>query len=155
MKNFRKLMLSSLILFGNTFVPMIFAHCEIPCGIYGDHARVESMLEDAQTVTKCMKMIKELSSKNDAQSKNQLVRWIVNKEKHAQKIIDTISNYFLTQRINPEMKDYTLRLVKHHSVIIAAMKAKQNTDDKFAEKLTGTIKALAIYYPEQLKKKQH
>jgi hypothetical protein len=26
-----------------------FAHCEIPCGIYGDHARIESLCEDCTT----------------------------------------------------------------------------------------------------------
>ena len=26
------------------------AHCQIPCGIYDDHARVQAMLEDAATI---------------------------------------------------------------------------------------------------------
>lgn len=29
-----------------------FAHCQVPCGIYDDHARVAAMLEDAATVEK-------------------------------------------------------------------------------------------------------
>ena len=28
----------------------IHAHCQIPCGIYDDHARVEAMLEDGFAV---------------------------------------------------------------------------------------------------------
>ena len=50
------------------------SHCQLPCGIYDDHARVHSMLEDADTIQKTVILIKENSGKNDAQSNNQLVR---------------------------------------------------------------------------------
>ena len=124
------------------------SHCQIPCGIYDDHARVQSMLEDAATIEKSAKLIAELNAKSDAQSQNQLTRWVMNKEKHAQNIISTISDYFLTQRVKPTQKDYIQRLIKHHAVIIAAMKAKQNIDLKYAENLKKCIKALLSYYPE-------
>jgi len=124
------------------------AHCQIPCGIYDDHARVQAMLEDAATVEKSVKLIVELAGKSDAQSQNQLVRWVMNKEKHAQNIIATISDYFLTQRVKTSQEDYAERLAKHHAVIVAAMKAKQNSDPKLAAALTASIKELAPYYPE-------
>jgi len=124
------------------------AHCQIPCGIYDDHARVQAMLEDAATVEKSVKLITELAGKSDAQSQNQLVRWVMNKEKHAQNIISTISDYFLTQRVKTSQDDYAERLAKHHAVIVAAMKAKQNSDPKAASALTASIKDLAPYYPE-------
>jgi nickel superoxide dismutase len=79
---------------------------------------------------------------------NQLVRWVMNKERHAQKIISTICDYFLTQRVKPSQKDYAERLIKHHTVIIAAMKAKQNADVKYAKTLKESIEALSSYYPE-------
>ena len=126
----------------------LFAHCQVPCGIYNDHERVEAMEEDLTTIRKAMKQIKELASKDDAQSKNQLVRWVMTKEKHAQHIIEVISNYFLTQRVKATQKDYKERLVKHHSVIVAAMKVKQNTETKYADKLKIAIKALEAYYPD-------
>ncbi len=128
--------------------PQVQAHCQIPCGIYDDHARVQLMLEDTATIEKSVKLITELSSKTDAQSRNQMVRWVMNKEKHAQNIIDTISDYFLTQRVKSSQKDYAERLIKHHTVIVAAMKAKQNIDKKYAEDLQKSIEALAPYYPE-------
>jgi nickel superoxide dismutase len=124
------------------------AHCQIPCGIYDDHARVQAMLEDSATVEKSAKLITELAGKSDAQSQNQLVRWVMNKEKHAQNIIATISDYFLTQRVKTSQEDYAERLAKHHAVIVAAMKAKQNSDPKSATALTASIKALESYYPE-------
>ena len=125
-----------------------YAHCQIPCGIYDDYARVQAMLEDAATVEKSAKLIAELAGKPDAQSQNQFVRWVMNKENHAQKIISTISDYFLTQRVNPGQKDYVDRLIKHHAVILAAMKAKQNADIKYAIILKESIEALLFYYPE-------
>ncbi|NQZ69943.1 MAG: superoxide dismutase [Lentisphaeria bacterium] len=124
-----------------------YGHCQVPCGIYDDNTRVLSMQEDAATVAKACKMIAELSEKKDAQSQNQLTRWVVNKESHAQSIIATISDYFLTQRVKTSQKDYVERLTKHHAVILAAMKAKQNADGKFAEALSKAIDALAAYYP--------
>ena len=124
------------------------AHCQVPCGIYDDHARVKTMLEDAATIDKAIVSINELSGKSDAQSNNQLVRWVVNKEKHADNIINTISNYFLTQRVKSSQKDYEERLVKHHAVIVAAMKVKQNVDIKLADSLTQDLLALLPYYPE-------
>jgi nickel superoxide dismutase len=124
------------------------AHCQIPCGIYDDHARVVSMLEDAATIEKSVALIAELSGKTDSQSQNQLVRWVMNKEQHAQNIISAISDYFLTQRVKPVQKDYAERLAKHHAVIIAAMEAKQHADMSQVKTLKSCITELLAYYPE-------
>lgn len=124
------------------------AHCQIPCGIYDDYARVVAMLEDATTVEKSANLIADLAGKTDAQAQNQMVRWVMNKETHAQKIIATMGDYFLTQRVKTSQEDYEARLVKHHAVILAAMKAKQNADVKFAQELKNAIKELVAYYPE-------
>lgn len=126
-----------------------YAHCQIPCGIYDDYARVQTMLEDAATVQKSIQQIVALSNQNDPQSQNQRVRWIMNKEKHAQNIIDTISDYFLTQRVKPDQEDYMERLVKHHTVIVAAMKAKQHVDENDVDQLKKNIEALLSYYPKK------
>lgn len=138
---------ASCLLFLTFITHQTYAHCQVPCGIYDDHARVKAMLEDAETVAKAGKMLDELAGKSDAQSLNQITRWVSNKESHAQKIIETISDYFLTQRVKPDQKDYTERLEKHHAVILAAMKSKQNADPKYAKTLSDAISALAGYYP--------
>lgn len=151
MKIFIKLIfLSAFTITGALFMCSLpaYSHCQIPCGIYDDYARVQSMLEDAATVEKSTRLIVELAGKSDAQSQNQLVRWVMNKEQHAQKIISTIGNYFLTQRIKPDQKDYLERLQKHHEVILAAMKAKQNVDMKYVKALLKSIESLSPYYPE-------
>ena len=125
---------------------LAFTHCQVPCGIYGDRLRIQLMLEDAATIEKACKMIAILSQKTDLQSKHQLARWIQNKEKHAQNIISLIGDYFLTQRVKPSQKDYVQRLKRHHAVILAAMKAKQ--DSRRVKALGEGIRALGVYYPK-------
>ncbi|NQV50863.1 MAG: superoxide dismutase [Candidatus Marinimicrobia bacterium] len=128
--------------------PFAQAHCQIPCGIYDDDLRLQSMREDATTINKSVEMMISLSGKTDVQSQNQMVRWVMNKEEHAQKIIGIISDYYLTQRVKPDQKDYAERLQKHHAVILAAMKAKQNANSESVNALKKSIEALAVYYPE-------
>ncbi len=127
------------------------AHCQIPCGIYSDNVRVVMMLEDVETLEKSVAMLNELAPKDDVQSKSQFARWVTNKEEHAQKIIETISNYYLTQRVKPSQEDYVERLKAHHAVIINAMKVKQNTDAKFVATLKESVTALLKYYPDEHK----
>lgn len=104
-----------------------WAHCEVPCGIYDDSMRLEMMGEDILTIEKSMKQIQTLEKKSSI-NYNQLIRWVVNKEQHAQKIQDVVARYFLAQRIRPDTPHYRDKLVVLHQVLIAAMKCKQTTD---------------------------
>lgn len=110
------------------------AHCEIPCGIYGDSVRITLIYEHIETVEKSMNMINELSAQANPDY-NQLVRWVVNKEEHAKKIQDIVSQYFLHQRIKPvdpsdeeAYEKYQKHLEALHHILVFAMKAKQTTD---------------------------
>lgn len=129
-----------------------WAHCEVPCGIYDDHARIDQMLQDTTTIGKAVAQILELTGKTDAQSLNQLTRWINTKEIHATRIQDTIAQYFLTQRIKPvrqgtqAFNDYSMRLVQHHAVMVAAMKTKQSVDPERVGGLRAAIEAIGVYY---------
>ena len=118
-----------------------FGHCEIPCGIYGDDGRFAAILEDVTTIEKSMKLINELSAE-PGKNANQLVRWVNNKEVHADKIRDVVTQYFLTQRIKEPAagdgeaeKAYHAKLAVLHQMIRAAMKCKQTTDVANAKKL--------------------
>ena len=121
------------------------AHCEIPCGIYGDSVRVALLYEHITTIEKSMNMINELSSA-DKPDYNQLVRWVVNKEEHAKEMQDIVSQYFLHQRVKVKSasdeaayRKYIKQLTSLHEVLVFAMKAKQSTDlsiiDSLREKL--------------------
>jgi nickel superoxide dismutase len=147
--NKRTLQILMTLIIGLSLTPRLAqAHCQIPCGIYDDHMRVQAMLEDVATIEKAIKSMEELVGKTDIQSQNQMVRWVMNKEDHAQKIIESLSDYFLTQRVKPSQDDYTERLEKHHAVILLAMKAKQGTDIKTVTALQKSVMALEKFYPE-------
>ena len=77
---------------------LVGAHCEIPCGIYGDEGRFALLLENATTIEKSMNEINKLSGESE-KNNNQIVRWVVNKEHHADQIRDIVAQYFLAQRI--------------------------------------------------------
>ena len=108
----------------------LFAHCQIPCGIYSDAMQITQIREDLKTIEKAMKMINSLSGKSDPQSINQLNRWITNKEKHAQNIQNIVSEYFLAQRIKEDSKNYINEITFLHRIIVYSMKCKQNVDLK-------------------------
>ena len=129
------------------------AHCQVPCGIYDDHARIHSMLEDQSTIAKATLKISELASKSDATSRNQTVRWINTKEQHASQIITVISEYFLTQKIKPAGKKnakeharYLETLADAHAVMRAAMKCKQGVDSAAASALKTAIETFGKRY---------
>ena len=122
------------------------AHCEVPCGIYADQMRFERMLEDTATMEKAMGQINELAAKNDGQSANQLVRWVTTKEEHATNTQHIIAQYFMTQRLKPEMDGYVEKLVAAHAVMRHAMKCKQSTDVKHAAALKDAIVAFHKAY---------
>jgi len=124
------------------------AHCQVPCGIFDDYAKVAEMLQDADTAIKASNLIQELAGKTDAQSQQQLVRWVNNKESHAQNVILIIADYFLTQRVKTSQENYVQCLKDHHAVIIAAMKVKQSADPAVGETLKEAIAQLVTYYPE-------
>ena len=116
------------------------AHCQVPCGIYGDQLRFEQMLEDEHTISKAQLQINEIAdSEMSAQSMNQAGRWVTTKEEHATNIQNTISAYFLAQRIKPESEGYAKKLMAAHAVIIAAMKCKQSADPETAKALEKSI----------------
>ena len=129
------------------------AHCQVPCGIYDDAARVRSMLEDTTTIDKAIHNIRALAGKTDAQSVNQATRWIHTKEVHASRIITTISEYFLAQKIiaadptkSREWQRYVQVLVDHHAVMRLAMTAKQTVDHQVVTALRTAVDKLWSYW---------
>ncbi|MHC4940499.1 MAG: superoxide dismutase [Ni] [Planctomycetota bacterium] len=143
-----KIALSALaaVVLSAAFYTTADAHCEVPCGIFTDQMRFELMLEDTTTIAKSMDQINKLNSATDAQSKNQLVRWVTNKEKHAEKIQHIISQYFMAQRIKANDPKYVDKLTKSHAVMVAAMKCKQTVDTKAADTLKAAILAFHKAY---------
>jgi len=125
--------------------PMVFSHCEIPCGIYDDQMRLNMLAEHITTIEKSMKEIQALSAEGN-KNYNQLVRWIVNKEKHSDDFSDIVTQYFMTQRLKPAeesdqkaYKEYIHKLTLLHKMMVYSMRCKQTTDLANVEKLRAYL----------------
>ncbi len=116
-----------------------FAHCQVPCGVYGDQRRFETMLEDTKTIAKAMGQISGLASKTDGLSANQAGRWVMTKEDHASNTQKIIAEYFMTQRIKMDDPKYGQKLMAAHAVMVWAMKCKQTVDTANAKGLNDAI----------------
>lgn len=126
-------------------VSQAWAHCEIPCGIYDDQTRVQLIAEHTGTIEKSIRQILELQ-KAESVNYNQLVRWVMNKDKHADEIQAIVWQYFMTQRIKPDSTNYARKINVLHRMLIAAMKCKQTTDLKYVEELRTLLKTFDKLY---------
>ena len=162
MQNLIKFSLIVLIIAG--FTGSAFAHCQVPCGIYNDMVRVVLLKEHIKTIEKSMNQINELS-KDPQANMNQLVRWVNNKDTHADAFTEIVTYYFLAQRIKIKdmtdaeaYKKYQDQTVTLHQMMVYAMKCKQTTDLKNVEKLGALVDQLsALYFNEEDQKhlKEH
>ena len=135
------------------------AHCQIPCGIYDDMMRIHLMKEHVTTIEKSIRLIGELSDATEAGDVNQLVRWVNNKDHHADLLGEIVTEYFLRQRIMAPTGDdaeartrYLNQLEVLHQLLRVSMKAKQTVDPKIGDELRVLIDRLSQLYfsPEDL-----
>lgn len=142
----KKIVLTFIIL----SVPLLFAqsalsHCEIPCGIYDDGMRISMIKEHITTIEKSMNQINAIAKEKDHNA-NQLIRWIMNKERHADELQEIVSQYFMTQRIKPDTKDYDKKLALLHQMLIYSMKCKQTTDLDHVKKMKTLVEDFQALY---------
>jgi nickel superoxide dismutase len=127
------------------FASMSYSHCQIPCGIYDDQMRFDMIAEHITTIEKSMKLITELSGQTNA-NMNQIVRWVQNKDMHADELSEIVTHYFMAQRLSLPPEDnvkahdeYVKKLTLLHKMLVYSMKAKQTTDLVYVEKLRSTL----------------
>ncbi len=121
------------------------AHCEIPCGIYDDEMRIKMIAEHIVTIEKSMKEVIALQEKSPLDY-NQITRWVMNKEHHANEIQKIVAQYFMTQRIAAGASDYMKKMSLLHKMLVTAMKCKQTTDLKYTSELNLLIKEFHNVY---------
>ena len=132
-----------------------YSHCQIPCGIYDDEARFGEIAEHITTIEKSMKEIERLSAE-DKLNMNQLVRWVQNKEEHADEISHIVSYYFMAQRVKlpaegdaKAQNQYVKHLTLLHRMLVYSMKAKQTTDLANVELLKSSLNEYhKVYFGE-------
>ena len=130
----RKVVLLAVLAVGVVFGSLAYSHCQIPCGIYDDDMRLKQIAEHITTIEKSMKQI-ELLMEQEPPNANQVVRWVNNKEDHANQLSEIVTYYFMAQRIKiPPAGDakanseYVKKLTLLHQMLVYSMKAKQTTD---------------------------
>ena len=137
--------------------PPALGHCQIPCGIYDDMARVRMMEEHVTTIERSLKGIGDHLGKPAAADVNQRVRWVMNKEVHADLISEIVTAYFLQQRIKaPKSSDadarkqYLTQLETLHGILVSCMKAKQTVEPTHPAKLRELIDQFKkLYFSEE------
>jgi nickel superoxide dismutase len=124
------------------------AHCQVPCGIFDDEAKFAEFNQHVATIGKSTRLIREIAAKDhlSALDRQQLIRWTLEKEAHAQKIISDTADYFLAQRVKPGTDHYAEKLELLHHIIVDAMKSKQSVENAPVESLAKKIAAFRILY---------
>jgi nickel superoxide dismutase len=124
----------------------VYAHCDIPCGIYDPH---EAQI-GALTVLRMDQLIAELPMPpNDAKPEDRaayvskLARYTAVKEQHAEKVKSEVrviwGDYFTPDHVkaNPQAHDMVWQIMK------AASKARQGTTLADAQALVTAVQAFA------------
>jgi nickel superoxide dismutase len=149
--NKKRLLISLFVILVGGVVTQVYSHCQIPCGIYDDSARLKMIGEHTTTIEKSMKLIIELSDTKE-DNNNQIVRWVNNKEHHADALAEIVTDYFLAQRIKhaqvdtPQYTSYIRQLTLLHQMLQTSMKCKQTTDLTQVEKLKTLLSDFSAVY---------
>lgn len=155
MKHRKNLLLAGAAIAGllaGAAIYRLSAHCQVPCGIYDDPARFAVLAEHITTIEKSMKEIQALSKEGE-KNWNQLVRWIMNKDEHADELSHVVTYYFMAQRVKPAdpadakaYEKYVRELTALHGMVVYAMKAKQTVDLGYVEKLRDLLQRFQASY---------
>ena len=148
----KKLTLFGALACGTIIISLAYSHCQIPCGIYNDQMRFDMISEHIATIEKSINQITELSGQPKP-NYNQIVRWVTNKDEHADQMSQIITYYFMAQRIKiaPETdakayNDYVKQLTLLHEMLVLTMKTKQTTDLPNIEKLRSLLQKFHDVY---------
>lgn len=131
------------------FIKPVYAHCDVPCGIY----ETDTMTHAAATVTRMVEKYNELGAvdSSDAESMNTAIRCVATKEKHAQKCKDEIyllwSDYFKPEHLEkfPNIHETMWKAAKQCS------KVKQTMSLDEAKKLEELVHEVAHLFADSKK----
>lgn len=130
--------LSSLL----SFIPTqsVFAHCDVPCGIYDPYAAQIAAI----TVIRMTQLIQAAHKETDDANgekvlMHNITRYTLVKEEHAEKVKHEIrviwGDYFKEEQLKeyPQLNDLVFRIMK------LASKARQTVDMEASEKLLAAV----------------
>lgn len=128
------------------FIKPVYAHCDVPCGIY----ETDTMTHAADTVKKMMEKYAELGEVDDEdpESMNAAIRIVVTKEEHAQKCKDQLyllwSDYFKPEHLEkfPELHDAFWQATKQCGAV------KHTLDVSEADKLIAMVASVSKMFAD-------
>jgi len=131
------------------FIKPVYAHCDIPCGIY----ETDSMTHAAATCKRMVEKYQEIGEVDDenAESMNTAIRCVVNKEEHAQKCKDELyllwSDYFKPEHLEkfPKLHDTFWKATKQCS------KVKQTMSTEECDKLVDMVHDISHMFADSKK----
>lgn len=136
-------LLKSVLKFLDRILPAekVYAHCDVPCGIYDPYAAQLA----AHTVIRMDQLIAELKQvpPTDAATRNKMIRCVMVKEQHAETCKHEIEvlwgDYFKPEHLqaNPELHTLVWETLK------LASKAKQGAELADAEVLLANVQKIA------------
>lgn len=129
------------------FIKPVYAHCDVPCGIY----ETDTAKHAAATCLRMVEKIDALGELDTTEKHANFVRMTTTKEAHAQKVKDELyllwSDYFKPEHLEkyPELHTIFWNSVKQ------ASKVKQTHSQEECEKLIAAVNSVADLF-EQSKK---
>lgn len=125
----------------------VYAHCDVPCGIY----ETDTMKHAAETCAKMVEKINDLGEIDSPEKHNNFIRMVTTKERHAQLCKNQLyllwSDYFKPEHLEafPDL---------HEKVWLAAKqcsKVKQTVDGNETAKLQELVGEIATMFADSKK----
>ena len=125
----------------------VYAHCDVPCGIY----ETDTMTHAAHTCQVMVEKAQALGDTSDIEHMNQFVRIVATKEKHAERVKHEVAvlwgDYFKPEHLEkyPDLHD------KVWSTLKQASKVKQSMDMDACVTLQQKVAELAEIFADTKK----
>ena len=125
----------------------VYAHCDIPCGIY----ETDTLRHGVETVKSMTDKLLALDAKTDLASRNSAIRMVHTKEEWSQKIKAELlilwTDYFKPEHVQkwPELHDKFWRAAKLCSEV------KRNIDSQKVAQLSAAVDEIAMIFAETKK----
>lgn len=124
------------------FVKPVYAHCDVPCGIY----ETDTLRHAAETCLRMVEKIEALGKIDDLDKNNNFIRMVNTKEDHAQKVKDQVyilwSDYFKPEHLetHPNLHEILWQTAKQASEV------KHHVDRAACEVLLQKVKEVETLF---------
>lgn len=107
----------------------LMGHCQMPCGIYHDDMVYDQIDQYVETMVKAVAKIKD-NKASTPQERNELIRWVMTKDRLSDDTATLIMTFFLQQKIKPGESDTPKRVEAAHRLLFDIVAVKQLCDFK-------------------------